>query len=239
MHSLGCLQQPQMRRTDSRCRCGLLDSIVRRTKTSLLCRLFVSVGVCAVLATHTHTHEKRPLFGMHTGKCLDMQTAAVSLKWPMSHRYPAMSRFVFLSVSNFMRQWCVTAVTRTRKVPRCPGIHSTLLTRLLDFAFVPPISLLAKLPEMRFLLSVEFLSFFFGLKDVGGGLGKVGATTSSSVSICLAAKWVTDIHNGLYYYNGYIPNMIVSLRRPFSLNHMLCQRRFHILLSISEWNKKT
>lgn len=109
---------------------------------------------------------------MHTGKCLHMQTAAVSLKWPMSHRYPAMSRFVFLSVSNFMRQWCVTAVTRTRKVPRCPGIHSALLTRLLDFAFVPPISLSAKLSEMRFLSSVEF--FFSDEKTPGLGWGRWG-----------------------------------------------------------------
>lgn len=45
-----------------------------------------------------------------------MQTVTVSLTYPMSYRYPAMSRFVFLCVSNFMRQWCVKLVTRT---PKC------------------------------------------------------------------------------------------------------------------------
>lgn len=79
-----------------------------------------------------------PLFGVHSGQWLHMQSAAVSFKWPMSHRYPAMSRFVFLSVSNLVRRWCVTAVTRSRRARHCPGIHSALLTRLPDSAFVPP-----------------------------------------------------------------------------------------------------
>lgn len=60
----------------------------------------------------------------------------------------------------------MTAVTRTRKVPRCPGIHGALLTRPLDFAFVPPISVSAKLSEMRFLSSVEF--FFFSNEKMPG-----------------------------------------------------------------------
>lgn len=100
------IQQSQMRRTSSRF--GLLDNIVR--KTYICSCFFVSVVMRAVLP------QKKPLFGMHTGKCLHRHTAAVSLTCPMSYRYPAMSRFVFLCVSNFMRQWCVTAVTKT---PRC------------------------------------------------------------------------------------------------------------------------
>lgn len=105
--------------------------------TFLPLRLLLGV-VHAAPRTSARACLQGPLFGMHYGKCLHMQSAAVCLKWPMSPRYPAMSRFVFLSVSNLVRRWCVTEVTRSRWVRHCPGIHSALLTRLPDSAFVPP-----------------------------------------------------------------------------------------------------
>lgn len=103
----------------------------------------------------------------------------------MSHRYPAMSRFVFLSVSNFLRQWCVTAVTRTRRVRHCPGIHSALLTRLPDSAFVPPFFTFGKAIGNEIpLVGRFFFSSCFRMKR-----RRLGATTPSSLSICFS--WET------------------------------------------------
>lgn len=70
---------------------------------------------------------------------------------------------------------------KNSEVPHCPGIHRAVLTGLLNFAFVPPISLLAKLAQMRFHLSAEFLD-----EKV------LGATKSSPVSnlfSCVTGDW--------------------------------------------------
>lgn len=103
----------------------------------------------------------------------------------MSLRYPAMSRFVFLSVSNLVRRWCVTAVTRSGREQHCPGIHSALLTRLPDSAFVPPYFTFSKAIGNEIPLVGRFLFFPFCFRMERQ---RLGATTSSSLSICLAAK---------------------------------------------------
>lgn len=139
-------QQSQMRRTRSRF--GLLDNIVR--KTYICSCFFVSVVMRAVLP------QKKPLFGMHTGKCLHRHTAAVSLTCPMSYRYPAMSRFVFLCVSNFMRQWCVTAVTKT---PRCCCTAQVFTEQCWQSCWIffssSCFTFSQKLSQIRFILSSE------------------------------------------------------------------------------------
>lgn len=54
---------------------------------------------------------------------------------------------------------------KNSEVPHCPGIHGAVLTGLLSFAFVPPVSLLAELSQMRFHLSAEGLDEKLGAAE--------------------------------------------------------------------------
>lgn len=99
------------------------------------------------------------------GACMCARTATVSLTCPMSYRYPAMSRFVFLRVSNFMRQWCVTELTKKKKNPRCqqwPRYSQSCADIAVEFHFFPSFfsffTLCKKLSQIRFQLSSKSLA---------------------------------------------------------------------------------
>ena len=145
MHRAGLLSQSQMK--GSRCRFRLLDNIVRRTKTYFHSCFFVSLVVRAALPQKSH--------------CLVCTVSACicrlrQFKVPNVIQISSNVKICISLCFQFHETVMRDGSDKNSKVPHCPGIHRAVLTWLLNFAFVHPVSLFAKLSQMRFQLSAEF-----------------------------------------------------------------------------------